>query len=136
MRHAKLSVILLMAAAICGCTQEQDPAKTRREAAEAAARLKEESKQAAVELRKDAKEAGRQGKAIAEGAKEGWNEGSQKININTASKAQLETLPGIDGRTAQRMIDGRPYRNNDELTHKRIISPEEYQKIAGRVVTQ
>lgn len=125
-----------MAAAFCGCTQEQDPAKTRQEAAEAAAKLKQESRQAAVELKKGAKEAGRQGKAIAEGAKEGWNADSQKIDVNTASKAQLTTLPGIDNRTAQRIIDGRPYRNSDELTQRRIIPPEEYQKIAAHIVAQ
>lgn len=68
---ASLSVVLT------GCTQEQDPAKTRQQAADAAAKLKQESKEAAKDLKKGADEAARQGKAAAEGAKEGWNSDSK-----------------------------------------------------------
>jgi sRNA-binding protein len=75
MPNLKLLLLLLLAGMIAGCTQEQDPAKTRQQAAEAAAKLREESKQAAKELKKGAEEAGRQSKAITEGAKEGWNSG-------------------------------------------------------------
>ena len=69
--------ILALGLLLAGCTHEQDPAKTREQAAEAAAKLKQESKEAGKELRKGAEEAGRQGKAIAEGAKEGWNSDSK-----------------------------------------------------------
>jgi F0F1-type ATP synthase membrane subunit b/b' len=71
-------LLLALAATLAGCTHEQDPAKTREQAAQAAAKLKQESKQAGQELKKGAAEAGRQGRAIAEGAREGWNSDSSK----------------------------------------------------------
>ena len=36
---------------------------------------------------------------------------AKRIDINSASRAQLETLPGIGPAVAQRIIEGRPYHN-------------------------
>jgi DNA uptake protein ComE-like DNA-binding protein len=129
----KTVLLLLLAALLGGCSQ--DPAKTRQEAADATAKLKPAIKQAGTDLKKGAEEAGRQGKAIAEGAKQGWNSGS-KVNVNTASKDQLMTLPGIDAAGAESIVAGRPYHTRDELKTRGVVSPEEYQKIAGMVVTR
>lgn len=139
LRHV---ILFLLAALLTGCTQSQDTAKTRQEAADATAKAKEEGKQAAVELKKDTEEARRQGKAIAEGVKDGLNgnttnaSGSQKVNVNTASKDQLMSLPGMDDDEAQRIISGRPFHTKEELKAKGAVSPEEYQKIAGQVATK
>lgn len=133
MKKWKIPVLIVLAALLGGCSQ--DPAKTRQEAADATAKLKPEIKKAGKELKKGAEEAGRQGKAIAEGAKQGWNSGS-KVNVNTASKDQLTTLPGIDAEGAQSIIAGRPYHTREELKTRGVVSPEEYQKIARMVVTR
>ena len=37
------------------------------------------------------------------------------ININTATQAELEALPGIGPVIARRIIEGRPYRSVDDL---------------------
>ena len=41
--------------------------------------------------------------------------GGGRININTASQAELEALPGIGPVIARRIIEGRPYRSVEEL---------------------
>ena len=75
---ARCCILFALATLLASCNHEQDPAKTRQQAAEAAAKLKQESKEAGKELKKGADAAGRQGKAIAEGAREGWNSDSSK----------------------------------------------------------
>src|SRR5689334_23479022 len=91
-----------------GCSQ-QDTAKTRQEAQQATEKIKQESKVAAVEIKKGAKEAAQQTKAAVQGVRDGLHSPDKPVNINSASKAELQTLPGIDEETADRIIHGRPY---------------------------
>jgi competence protein ComEA len=41
--------------------------------------------------------------------------GMEKVDINSADKATLETLPGVGPTLAQRIIDGRPYHSVADL---------------------
>ena len=52
--------------------------------------------------------AGKDAKAVADGVKEGWNR-NQPLDINKATKDQLQSLPGMSAEGAERIIDGRPY---------------------------
>jgi len=38
-----------------------------------------------------------------------------RINVNNASQAELDALPGVGPGIARRIIEGRPYRSVDEL---------------------
>ena len=55
------------------------------------------------------------------------------VNLNTASKGQLESLSGIGAVRAQGIISGRPYSNIEELLSRKIISKSVYEKIKGSV---
>lgn len=45
-----------------------------------------------------------------------------KININTATQTQLESLPGIGEVNAKNIIEGRPYASTSELCSRKVIS--------------
>jgi competence protein ComEA len=53
----------------------------------------------------------------------------QKVNINTASKDMLEALPGIGPVKAQEIIDGRPYKNPEDIMKVKGIKEGIYDKI-------
>src|SRR5205085_11823465 len=127
-------VVLFVLTFGLGCSQ--DTAKTREEAAKAASQVKQESKEAAKELKKGAEEAREQGKAVAEGVREGWNSNNKSVHLNSASKEQLMSLPGIDDASADRVIAARPYHSKEELTRRRIVSAGEYQKIQDKITAK
>ena len=52
-----------------------------------------------------------------------------KVNINTASTAELDSIPGIGQVTAGKIITGRPYQSIDDLKNRKIIGTAVYNKI-------
>ena len=44
-----------------------------------------------------------------------------KVDINTATAADLERLPGINRNLSQRIIANRPYRKIDDLVRRRVL---------------
>lgn len=128
---AAFSVALLL---ISACSQ-QDTEKTKQEAAKATQQIKEGSKVAAVELKKDAKEAAKQTKAVAEGVKQGMQTPDAAVNVNSASKVRLQTLPGVDEEIADRIIAW-PYHTRDELGTKGVVSPDEFNAIKDKIAVR
>lgn len=57
------------------------------------------------------------------------------INVNTASLADLDKLPGVGAVTAQKIIDNRPYSGIEELLTKKALTRSLYEKIKGMVTT-
>jgi len=135
MKFIITSALALSLLLISACSN-QDTEKTKQEAAKATEQIKEGSKVAAVELKKDAKQAAVQGKAIAEGVKQGLSTPDKPVNINAASKTKLQTLPGIDEETAGRIIKGRPYHTTEEVGTKGVISPEQFNAIKDKIVVR
>lgn len=55
------------------------------------------------------------------------------ININTASTAQLDRLPGIGPVTAQKIIDNRPYSDIAELFSKKVVGQKVFDQIKNSI---
>ena len=107
---AKFCVTLAIALLCYGCSREnpQD--------------LKEKTAHATAELKRDAK-------AVAGGIREGWSQ-YKTVDVNSATKDQLSTLPGITAEQADRIIAGRPYDRIDDLVTRHILSKKEFAKIS------
>ena len=58
------------------------------------------------------------------------------MDINSATKQQLMTLPGIGDALAQKIIDGRPYKAKTDLTKNKIIPGATYSKIQAMIIAK
>jgi competence protein ComEA len=56
------------------------------------------------------------------------------VDINSASKAQLMSLPGIGDAEAKKIIAGRPFRSKARLVADNILSQAAYNALKGRIV--
>jgi competence protein ComEA len=116
-KHIHISGILLLAA-LAGCTQKQESPQE----------IKERTAQATADLKRDTK-------AIAEGIREGWSR-DKPLDLNSATKDQLVSLPGVTEAEAGRIIAARPYDDPGDLVTRRVMSKTEYDKISDRVVAK
>ena len=118
MRLVRLSSLVLMFSVLGGCTKHQRSPEE----------LKEKTAEATATFKADAR-------AVAEGVKEGWSR-DHPLNVNSASREQLASLPGIRDAEADKIIAARPYQSADELVSRRILSRSQYDHISDRITAK
>ena len=58
------------------------------------------------------------------------------VDINSASKAQLKTLPGIGDAEADKIVAGRPYLSKADLVSAKVLPAGVYLSIKNRIIAK
>jgi DNA uptake protein ComE-like DNA-binding protein len=53
----------------------------------------------------------------------------QRVDINTATEAQLQETLGVDAAEARKIIEARPYASKEDLKAKQVMSADEFEKL-------
>ncbi|BDC52597.1 hypothetical protein F183_A49120 [Bryobacterales bacterium F-183] len=61
---------------------------------------------------------------------------SKLLDLNSATKDELEALPAIGKARSAAIIAGRPFKSKDELVSKKILSAAEYAKVKDLVIAK
>ena len=117
------SVVLCAATLFAaGCTTQQNADSTQK--------IKEGAASATAVIKKDTT-------AVVQGVQEGWNRDKNgPLDLNSATKSQLVSLPGISGAEADAIISNRPYKQKQDLVAKGVLSQRDYNRIADSVTAK
>jgi DNA uptake protein ComE-like DNA-binding protein len=117
-RKSLFVLTTVMLSVLAGCnTQKQTPED-----------LREQTAKATAEIKSDAK-------AVAQGVREGWSR-NKPLDLNSATKDQLLSLPDMTESDADRIIAGRPYNDPNDLVRRHILHKSEYDKISDQVTAK
>jgi DNA uptake protein ComE-like DNA-binding protein len=70
--------------------------------------------------------------AIARGVAEGLVR-KAPLDLNSASAAQLQRLPGVDAELAGKIVKNRPYKSTRDLVRRKLMAKDEYDRVKGQI---
>jgi len=152
MRAQRIILLLALSSGLAGCgswfeydkptaEKQQEQAerdqKTRDEVARATENAKPKLQEAGRKVGEAARSAAETARATAEGVREGWNRGKAgTLDLNSANRAELASLPGLSTLDARNIIAGRPYKSAHDLVSRGVLTEEQYRKIEDSVVAR
>ena len=140
--NGKRQSSLLAVATILGmtvltaCNPPANDQRLQEQAAQATEQAKQGSKEALADARVVAKNAEQAVNDVAAGVKQGMDSKSTpsaRVDLNSASGADLTALPGISVRKAREIIDHRPYASPHDLVKEGLLTEAQFETIAPKV---
>jgi DNA uptake protein ComE-like DNA-binding protein len=125
---------------LTACTPPANDQHLQEQAAQATEQAKQGSKEALADARVVAKNAEQAVNDVAAGVKQGLDnktpDGSARLDLNSASGADLTALPGISVRKSREIIDHRPYASSHDLVKDGLLTEAQFEEIAPKVTVR
>jgi DNA uptake protein ComE-like DNA-binding protein len=132
----KLAVVGLSMVFAAGCSSHPSNEQIQQQAAQTTEQVKQGAQQAAANAKVAAAQAEDKINAVAAGVKQGLQSGGPSgpmVDLNSASRDQLVSLPGITPVKAKKIIAARPYSTPSDLVGRNVLTQGQYDKIAARL---
>ena len=133
----------VLAVGLPGCYRSgsQKDQQIRQKSADATRDLQKGAKQLAADTKVAAANAVDGVNAVAQGVKDGVNSSKsgpsdELVDINSASTVTIALLPGISISKAHDIVQGRPYRNPHALVHRGLLTQEQFDRIANKIMAK
>jgi|HubBroStandDraft_5_1064220.scaffolds.fasta_scaffold44853_1 DNA uptake protein ComE-like DNA-binding protein len=128
-------------ALIAACNPPASDQHLQEQAAQATEQAKQGSKVALADARVAAKNAEQVVDDVAAGVKQGLDTkgapaGSGRLDLNSASEADLTSLPGISVAKARQIINHRPYTSSHDLVKSGVLTESQFDGIAAQVTVR
>jgi len=132
------SAVLFVALVATGCQSHPTDQQIQQQAAQTTQQVKQDAEHAASDARVAAAKAEEKIDAVAAGVRQGMKSGGSAatVDLNSATRDQLATLPGVTPGRARKIIAGRPYATPSDLVSRKILPQSEFDQISSRVTAQ
>jgi DNA uptake protein ComE-like DNA-binding protein len=123
---------------LAACNPPASDQHLQEQAAQATEQAKQGSKEALADAKVAAANAERAVNDVAAGVTQGLDNktpatGGSRLDLNSASRADLASLPGISPDKARQIIDHRPYSSSHDLVKAGILTERQFEDIAAQV---